>query len=123
MPMTLRDAVIGLMVRVNLVSRELAESWTEDMDEVELARRFSWFMRNGDEISEMELSAVGPTHRAGNVFTTRFSRPATMTAGPRHSTLFPSSRPSEPAGRAMPDSETKNLVRDPSRAVSAARSD
>jgi len=39
----------------------------------------------------MELSVADPKTRAANVRSTRFSRPATMTAGSRHSTLFPSS--------------------------------
>jgi len=54
------------------------------------------------EIAGAELSVAGPKSRAGNVSSTRFSRPATMTAGPRHSTLFPNYDTS------LPDSEVEN---------------
>jgi hypothetical protein len=79
--MTLREAVIELMIRVNLVSRDLAESWTAEMDEVELARRFSWYMRQilsalvergGEPISVEELAKlVGRT--PGGSFSARIS--------------------------------------------------
>jgi hypothetical protein len=48
-----------------------------------------------NQSTEMELSVVGPNPERGNVSSTQFSRPATMTACPRHSALFPSSRPSK----------------------------
>jgi hypothetical protein len=41
--------------------------------------------------SETELSVASPKPRVANVRSTRFSRPTTMTAGPRPSILFPSS--------------------------------
>ena len=77
--------------------------------------------QRSDEYEErgMELGVVAPGNRAGNVSSTRFSRPATMTAGPRHSALFPSSRPNINAGVVMPDSEVKN--RDQGRGPAASR--
>jgi hypothetical protein len=65
-----------------------------------LHQRFLMYIH--PRISGVELSAAGPKPRAGNVSSTRFSRPATMTAGSRPSTLFLN------AGRPMPDSETEN---------------
>jgi hypothetical protein len=41
------------------------------------------------ETAGAELSVAGPKTEPVNVSSTRFSRPATMTAGRRHSTLFP----------------------------------
>jgi len=86
--MSERTKVAELMVAVHLISRELADHHVREMADDEIER---WLRR----YSEMELSAVGPTPRAGAERSTRFSRPATMTAGLRHSTLFPSSRPSK----------------------------
>ncbi len=98
--MTLRQRVCDLMVRVHRISPELAAYHVRTMAPSEVKRRFLMYVR--PRISGMELSAAGPKPRAGNVSSTRFSRPATMTAGLRHSTLFPNS------GTSLPDSEVEN---------------
>jgi hypothetical protein len=58
--------------------------------------------------AETELSVVGPTIRSGDLSSPRFSGPETMTAGSRHSTLFPEILAKQKSGQAMPDSEVKN---------------
>ena len=96
--MTLRETVANLMVARHGISRELAVHHAERMSQSELQERFRMYARS----SGAELSAVGPKTEPVNVSSTRFSRPATMTAGPRHSTLFPRS------GTSLPDSEVEN---------------
>jgi hypothetical protein len=103
---TLRSTVSELMVRVHRISSELAASHAREMTPLEVKQRFLMYVRN--RIPGAELSVVGPKSRAGNVSSTPFSRPATMTAGPRHSTLFPQPDRSEKPGTVMPDSEVKN---------------
>jgi hypothetical protein len=91
----LRQVVAEQMVRVHLVRPELADEWVRAMSAGEVKQRFKFY-------AGMELSVVGPKTEPVNVSSTRFSRPATMTAGPRHSTLFPRS------GTSLPDSEVEN---------------
>lgn len=75
---------------------ELADYHVAKMTAIELGERFQIYVRNGladsRTITGAELSVAGPKSRAGHVSSTRFSRPATMTAGRRHSTLFPAVR-------------------------------
>lgn len=83
----LRDRVRELMVRVHRIPPELAACHVREMTPLEVKQRFLMYVRN--RISGAELSVAGPKTELVNVSSTRFSRPATMTAGPRHSTLFP----------------------------------
>lgn len=114
--MTLRETVRNLMVARHGITPELADDHVAQMDTVELKRRFFCYariVRCRDAFHErephfetqgcdqptvlelsffesgMELSAESPRLRAGNESSTRFSRPATMTAGSQHSTLLP----------------------------------
>jgi hypothetical protein len=100
---TLRGTVADLMVRVHRISPELAATHTRQMPASEVKQRFLWYVRNLTTTGA-ELSASDPNvaPRSGNVSSTRFSRPETMTAGSRHSTPFPGD------GKRLPDSETKN---------------
>ena len=84
--MTLRQTVTNLMVNVHEIPRELAEAHVAAMTDVELKRRFHMYsrLRVG-----MELSVEDSNLSAGHVYSTRFSRPATMTASSQHSTLLP----------------------------------
>jgi hypothetical protein len=86
--LALRHRLIGVMVRVHKISRALAIYHVSQMTNAELSWRLSKY-------TEMELSVVGPKAERSNVFSTRFSRPATMTACPQHSAPFPSSRPEQ----------------------------
>jgi hypothetical protein len=106
----LRTAIAECMVRRHRIPRELASYHAAEMEDGEIEFRVRMY-------AGAELSVVGQQTERINVSSTRFSRPATMTAGPRHSTLFPSSRPSKrKPGTVMPDSEVKNLVRNLGRA-------
>jgi hypothetical protein len=78
----LRQEVSELMALVHLIPPELAEGHVAQMDDVEVWDRFQRY-------TGMELSAAGPKPERNNVSSTQFSRPATMTAGLPHSTLFP----------------------------------
>lgn len=84
--MTLRETITNLMVNVHLIPRELAEIHVTAMSDAEAKRRFRMYSRLR---SGAELSAESPNLRAGDVSSTRFSRPATMTADFRRSTLLP----------------------------------
>jgi hypothetical protein len=85
----LRQRVCDLMIRVHRISPELAAYHVREMPPGEVRQRFLMYVR--DRIGGAELSAEGPKTEPVNVSSTRFSRPATMTAGPRHSSLFPQS--------------------------------
>lgn len=91
----LRQIVAKELVRRHRITPELAAWHAWRMPAKEVKWRFLQY-------AGVELSAAGETLRAGNEFSARSSRPATMTAGSRHSTLLPK------AGQAMPDSETEN---------------
>ena len=97
---SLRQRVTELMVWVHLIPPGLAEYHVQEMENAEVWRRMQMYVRLG--AAGMELSVAGPKTEPVNVSSTRFSRPATMTAGPRHSTLFPQS------GTSLPDSEVEN---------------
>jgi hypothetical protein len=119
---SLRETVTDLYVFAHKIRRALAEEHVAAMDAVELMDRLHMYARNGvaarmNQSTEMESSVAGPKTERGSVSSTRFSRPATMTAGLRRSTLFPSSRPSKRSGKPLPDSEVKNLVRSQRRAL------
>src|SRR5271163_1450825 len=73
---------------------------TENFQRQRCPRRSLRFVRY--LFAGVELSAVGPTIRSGDESSTRFSRPETMTAGLRRSTLFPE------VGQSLPDSEVEN---------------
>jgi hypothetical protein len=73
---TLREMVRESMVHIHRISPELADYHISHMTDNELQERLKRYSRLG-----MELSAAGPKLSAGNVSSTRFSRPATMTAG------------------------------------------
>jgi len=106
---TLRQTVRELMVSIHLITPELAYYHVADMSDEDLAFRLRMYERLGlIEIAGTELSVVGPQTRAGNAVSTPFLRPATMTAGSRHSTLFPAARSGKKAGQVMPDSEVRN---------------
>jgi hypothetical protein len=92
---TLRHTIREVMVRIHRISPELAAYHVREMDDTEVERRFRSY-------AGTESSVAGPKTEPVNVSSTRFSRPATMTAGPRHSTLFPQS------GTSLPDSEVEN---------------
>jgi hypothetical protein len=79
--MMLRDRVRELMVRVHRISPELAAHHVREMTPSEVKRRFLMYVR--DRSAGAELSVAGPKTEPVNVSSTRFSRPATMTAGPR----------------------------------------
>jgi len=87
------------MVAIHRISPQLADYHVAEMSDEDLAFRLQMYHRLG--IAGAELSVVGPNLRSGDLSSTRFSGPETMTAGSRHSTLFPT-------GQAMPDSEVKN---------------
>jgi hypothetical protein len=97
----LRQVVSELMVRIHRISPELADLHVREMEPSEVKWRFLFYVRSG--LAGMELSVASATLRAGYESSTRFSRPATMTARPRRSTLFPL--------YPMPDSELENRVR------------
>jgi len=95
---TLRQLIGEMMVSAHLISPKLAEYHVARMTNLEVEERFQMYARNGISISidlsiadiaVTELSVAGPKTRAGHLSSTRFSGPATMTAGPRRSTLFP----------------------------------
>jgi hypothetical protein len=88
---TLRSRVSDLMVRIHQIPPELADYHVRGMEPGEVKRRFLFYVRTG--LSRAELSVAGPRRRAGNVFPTRFSRPATMTAGRAALNPVPESRP------------------------------
>jgi hypothetical protein len=98
--MTLRNRVRDLLIDIHKISAEVADYHVRRMTPAEVKEQFLIHARN--RMPGAELSAAGPKQRAGNVSSTRFSRPATMTAGSRHSTLFPDS------GTSLPDSEVEN---------------
>ena len=85
---SLRQTVTELMVRVHKISPELAECFVLTMSISEMKRRVQMYQSLGFIEAGVESSAAGPTQRAGNAVSTRFLRPATMTAGGRHSTLI-----------------------------------
>lgn len=58
--------------------------------------------------AEVKLSAEGSNLSSGNLSSSRFSEPETMTASLRHSTLLPNSGQPTETARPMPDSEVKN---------------
>jgi len=97
------------MVRVHRITPELADYHTAEMSDSDLAFRLQMYNRLG--VAGAELSVVGPQTRAGNAVSTRFLRPATMTAGPRHSTPFPADRERQKTSPVMPDSEVRNRGR------------
>jgi hypothetical protein len=105
--MTLRETITNFMVNVHDVRSELAAAWVAEMDESELLFRFRMYSRRRK--AEVELSAEGPPSRTGDVSSTRFSRPVTMTAGLSALNSAPD------VARAMPDSEVENRVRKPRR--------
>jgi hypothetical protein len=102
--------VRDLMAEVHLIPSELASYHVQEMDDEEVERRFRMY-------TGMELSVAGATLRAGNVFATPFSRPATMMARRRHSTLFPG----ENSATVMPDSEVENGVQNRTPAEAGVR--
>ena len=72
--MNLRKIVSEQMVAVHKIRPELADHHVAAMDNEELMDRFTRY-------TGMELSVADPKTERTNVFTSRFSRPATMTAG------------------------------------------
>jgi hypothetical protein len=96
----LREIVAEQMVEIHQISPELAAYHVRQMPPNEVKQRFLTYIR--PRLAGAELSAAGPHPRAGNESSTRFSRPATMTAGARHSTLFPE------VANSLPDSEIEN---------------
>ena len=88
---SLRSELSALLVRQHLVSEAFAEEKVSEMTDAQVAEQLVLYHRQG--IAGVELSVEGPNPRAGNVSSTRFSRPATTTADPRHSTAFPNSGP------------------------------
>jgi hypothetical protein len=89
----LRQTVRELMVTTHLISPDLAAYNVAQMTDSELTWRFEMYVRIGaakpGKAMGTELSVAGPKPRAGNLSPTRSSGLATMTAGLRHSTLFP----------------------------------
>lgn len=95
---SLRQTVAEQMVEAHRISFDLARYHVGLMAPSEVKRRFLFYVRHR---SGAELSAVGPPLRAGNVSSTRFHDPRLIPAGPRHSTLFPSTQ-------TLPGKEVKN---------------
>lgn len=102
----LRQALADLMVTHNRISPELAAHHAREMEASEVKFRFLWYFR--ERLSGAELSVAGPRLRAGNVSSTRFSRPATMTAGRAALNPVPEFRTGETIEAHLPDSETEN---------------
>jgi hypothetical protein len=98
------------MIAVHWITPELADYHTAGMTDADLEFRLQMYARLG-LTAGMELSVVGPNLRAGNAVSTRFLRPATMTAGPRHSTPFPADGGEAKTAPVMPDSEVRNRGR------------
>lgn len=103
----LRQKISELMVAIHRITPELAEYHIADMSEDDLQFRLRMYTRLG--LAGVELSVVGPTIRSGDLSSTRFSGPETMTAGSRHSTVLPKGIfARQKSGQTMPDSEVKN---------------
>ena len=71
---TLRQQICELMVRVHRITPELAEYHVSGMSSSDLEFRLQMYARLGFTAG-MELSAVGPTSRAGNAVSTPVSAP------------------------------------------------
>jgi hypothetical protein len=106
--MNLRPTLSALMVRLHRITPQLADYHLAQMSDPEVEEHFEMYRRNG-LATDVELSAVGLSHRSGDVSSTRFSRPETMTACSRRSALHPIA--ATESGPVMPDSEVKNRGR------------
>ena len=62
---TLRQAVSELMVAVHKIPRELADHHTSQMDEVDLAWRFEYYMRNY-ELRDWKFRKLPPASTCGS---------------------------------------------------------
>lgn len=70
-----REKLAAIMASVHLITLKLARYFVEGMDDAEVERRFKVY-------AGVELSAAGSKSKsAGDESSTRFSRPATVTAG------------------------------------------
>lgn len=115
----LRQAASELMVRVHRIAPGLASYYVRQMHAAEIRRRMQIYTVEG--LAGAELSVAGPNLVRATSFPPGFDDTATMTAGWRHSTLFPDESASKKPSPGMPDLEVKNRVRNPGRARSSTR--
>jgi hypothetical protein len=88
----LRETVSELMVRIHLITPELADYHVRRMTPSQVRQKFLTYVRLGLTRPGTELSAAGPNRERSTCLPSRFVTPATTQAGPRYSTPFPEER-------------------------------
>jgi hypothetical protein len=111
----------GLLLAVERTLERMRERGASEKELLLQEARVRTIRAEIERGSGVELSVAGPNLVRATSIPPGFDDTATMTAGPRHSTLFPKIRGGEKAGTGMPDSELKNRDRSPGRSEAETR--